>query len=125
MRLQQMLFAAFASTVLLIGSPNAPQATATSELTPIIELFNSTETTTSIPYIKQLFLQLTSYFKLEQMKQEIHSPHVSPRLQTNLYYALAKLLHTDDLYPSSYKGLEPFIREERLIIRGELKPINI
>ncbi len=133
MRLQQMLFAAFASTVLLIGGPDAPQAVASSEMTPIIEMqtktnveaFNSSETTTTIRYMKQLFSQLTSYFMLNQMREEIHTSHESTRLQTNFSDALVKLLSTDDLYPSSYKGIETFIKEEQIIIHGELRPLNI
>ena len=38
---------------------------------------------------------------------------------------ITKLFELDDLYPSSFKGLETFVKEEELIIHGELRPINI
>ena len=38
MRLQQMIFAAFASTVLLIGCHDTPNVVASSEVTPIMNI---------------------------------------------------------------------------------------
>lgn len=38
MRLQQMIFAAFASTVLLIGCHDTPNVVASSEVTPIMNV---------------------------------------------------------------------------------------
>ena len=148
MRLQQMIFAAFASTVLLIGCHETPNVVASSEVTPImniqtqmnldeiIEPLRLTQDMTLMQHveyikeeIKHVVLQLTQSFSSVQMKTVFQS------LQDMIYLKIAfmndsshsfmRLIACEDFYPSSYKGIESYIKEEQIIIHGELKPLNI
>lgn len=143
MRLQQMLFAAFASSVLIIGCHESSKLMNISDVNSSIEmqspmddeaateLFMPDELlkgNTPLQYIKQVFTKLTAYFSFDQMKQEMRLIKQLTRLPHVGYHTSAflnKLIQIDDLYPSSFKGLETFIKEEKIIIHGELKPINI
>lgn len=148
MRLQQMIFAAFASTVLLIGCHDAPEVVASSEMTPIMNIQNQMNLDETIEplmpaqamtlvqpvkYIKEeikhVVLQLTQSFSSVQMKNVFQSLQDMIDSQMNFINDSSHLFKTltvsDDFYPSSYKGIESFIKEEQIIIHGELKPLNI
>lgn len=148
MRLQQMIFAAFASTVLLIGYHDTTDVVASSEMNPIMNIENqmnlaetiepvmptqSMSLVQQIEYIKeeikQSFLHLTQSFSSVQMKNVFQSLQAMIDSQMNFINESSHLFKTlivsDDFYPSSYKGLESFIKEEEIIIDGELKPLNI
>lgn len=69
MRLQQMIFAAFASTVLLIGCHDTPNVVASSEVTPIMNIqsqMNLNETIEPLSLTQDMTLmQHVKYIKEE------------------------------------------------------------
>ena len=107
MKLQQLLFAAFASSVLIIGCHESSKFTAVADVHSSIDMQNQLNDQT-----------------LDQMKQELALMTNPTRLSHKIMF-INKLFELDDLYPSSFKGLETFVKEEELIIHGELRPINI
>lgn len=148
MRLQQMIFAAFASTVLLIGCHDTPNVVASSEVTPIMNIqsqMNLNETIEPlsltqdmilmqhVKYIKEeikhVVLQFTQSFSSVQMKTVFQSLHDMIDSQiafmNDSSHLFMRLIEFEDFYPSSYKGIESYIKEEQIIIHGELKPLNI
>lgn len=148
MRLQQMMFAAFASTVLLIGCHDTTEVVASSKVDPIMNIENqmnlaetveplmpaqSMSLVQQVEYIKeeikQEFLYLTQSVSSVQIKKVFHSLQETIDSQINFInessHLFKRLIVNDDFYPSSYKGLESFIKEEQIIIHGEFKPLNI
>ena len=143
MRLQQMLFAAFASSVLIMGCHESSKLMNISDVNSSIEIQSQMdhETATELvmpdelfkgntpfQFIKQLFTKLATYFSLNPMKQELSLITQLTKLSHVGYHpssVLNRFIQIDDFYPSSYKGLETFIKEEEIIIHGEFKPINI
>ena len=139
MKLQQLLFAAFASSVLIIGCHESSKFTAVADVHSSIDMQNQLndqtptelfmldkliEKNNTFESLKQLLTKLTAYFSLDQMKQELALMTNPTRLSHKIMF-INKLFELDDLYPSSFKGLETFVKEEELIIHGELRPINI
>lgn len=144
MKLQQMIFAAFASTVLLIGGHSKTEVVASLDQNPIMNIQNlkTFEETIEIHVmkfvqqfndrkeeLKQAFSQLTQVFSVKHLKNKMHFLQERSYFQLKFIpdetYQFKSLTVRDDFYPSSYKGIESIIKEEEIIIYGELKPLNI
>ncbi|MFR3816536.1 MAG: hypothetical protein ACLTXC_10645 [Turicibacter sp.] len=138
MRLQQMIFVAFASTVLLIGCHETPNVVASSEVTPIMNIqsqMNLDETVKPlsltqdmtlmqhVKYIKEeikhVVLQFTQSFSSVQMKtvfqslQDMIDSQIA--FMNDSSYSFMRLIACEDFYPSSYKGIESYIYKQKCI----------
>lgn len=79
--------------------------------------------------IKHVVLQFTQSFSSVQMKtvfqslQDMIDSQIA--FMNDSSHLFMRLIEFEDFYPSSYKGIESYIKEEQIIIHGELKPLNI